>query len=411
MADEKIHIPAKPAAATLANVAGLAAAGVVAGGTLTMALAAGGAAAAVAAGKASKKAVAARRSQTQTRTSKTTSGGGGKGSGLGKSGSGSSAGRKSAVPGGSAGRKGTGTGGSTGGSGRSAKGSAAGTGGTAGRKGGVPSLLSGRSGKGSGGSGGGTSRGSGRKGTGTTGGSAGKPITPRWARRFAKVGTQAATRSAKASGRVAAKGGRKAATGTAKASRNGFRKARKWVQKNLMGRNPQPEPKKTTTAVPAALSLKEAFEKGLINSPVNTARRAPIVRPVNRQAVVAPVAAVSTQGGPMLDLTRQILQTCEEYDAPGVLEIIDYLESNLPGGVSNFAEGFRALSSTCRGKWPFDDAIVQKLGMIAECLDTAAQMSKTIVPDIESIHASELQRLRSPGVGQEKFDLSANGHA
>lgn len=111
----------------------------------------------------------------------------------------------------------------------------------------------------------------------------------------------------------------------------------------------------------------------------------------------------------MKDIARQMLVYAEGYDAPGVLEIIDELDNNLEGSLQYVSDAFRALSQTARAKWPFDDAIVQKLAMIGECLDTAAQMARGVVPDIETIHEAELRRLRQPGVGQEKFDLSANG--
>ena len=112
-------------------------------------------------------------------------------------------------------------------------------------------------------------------------------------------------------------------------------------------------------------------------------------------------------------ILRQAQEFALEYDAPGALEIIHDLDEgqvSLSQSAQIFADTFRAIADVSKKKWPWDPAIVQKLNMIGECLDTAAQMAKGVVPDIEAIHEAELARLRNPGVGQEKFDLSANGY-
>lgn len=114
----------------------------------------------------------------------------------------------------------------------------------------------------------------------------------------------------------------------------------------------------------------------------------------------------------MKQYAQQMATYAAEYDAPGVLEIIDELDHNLHDALRLVAEAFDSLSETARRKWPFDDAVVQKLSMTGECLWTAANMARQIVPDIETIHAEELRKLRNPDrPGMEKFDLAANGKA
>lgn len=394
-AAEKVHIPVKPALGTAANAVALGAAGVVAGGATAAAVAAAAAVVAAAAVKGGKKAAQAR---AQRRAFQTRSvAGGGKPSGGGRSGK--------------LGASGTGRSAKATGSGRKPSGSAtAGGSGKQARAGGRTGAH--RAGAAGGRSGLFRSSGSGRGVSGPRRSGASPSRSLR--HRASRVAKSPAARWAGAQLRKAARGVRSGSGRTAALARRARRRSwgwlRRWVQRNIMGRAPEPTPKKNTRPTgPAPLNLKDAFEKGvLINE---TAPQRTVIRPLNSEGTHAP--ATHTGGSMLRDMMRQVEQYAIEYDAPGVLEIIHDLgegQLGLAESVGIFADSFRALADTCQKRWPFDDAIVQKFKMIGECLDTAAQMARGVVPDIETIHEAELRRLRTPGVGQEKFDLSANGY-
>lgn len=198
---------------------------------------------------------------------------------------------------------------------------------------------------------------------------------------------------------------------TKRVSQTGWKKTRNWVQKNLMGRDVKKKRpiNNSTKDIKPTVSLNLA-DKTLEGATLNPAR----IIPAHIPQVVSPNAthATSTPGGTMRFYAEKMNTEAAEYDAPGILEIIDYLDDNLYGALTNVAEAFDALSGTARNKWPFDDAIAQKINMISECLWSASSMARGIVPDIEEIHRDELKKLRNPDrPGMEKFDLAANGKA
>lgn len=387
---DTLTVPVKAATATVANVAALAAAAVAAGGTAAVVAAAGGAALLGAAAKGGKKAAAFRAQRKASQSSGTRSGGSG----------------RSVLP-------------------RMFRSGRSGAGATGARKSGASALAR----KGSTPTGAGARKASGVRSSGLTGAKAGM-----FSRRATGAGT-GATRKSTGAGTLRSRASRvansparrwagaklasarkgastqaqKARKSTAKRSRNLWRGLRKWFQRKIMGRKPEPKNRPAPlTPLRTGTDLKAAFAQGLINAPVaGTTKLARVLPPVPA-VFTAPTTAPRT-GGIMRDIARQMVTYAEEYDAPGILEIIDELDNNLEGSLQYVADAIRILSEKSRAKWPFDDAIVQKLGMISECLDTAAQMARGVVPDIETIHENELRRLRQPGVGQEKFDLSANG--
>lgn len=408
---ERVSLPVKPALATAANGAALAAAGVVAGGGVAMAAAA---AAALGVGAAVKGGKKLQQQRTQRKAFSTagsstarrggTTGVGSSGArGNGKAGSVGKTATKAPLSGAARGLAGAGKTGSGPGAGRSGLAggrSAAGSG--SGRSG----LLGRGTGRSAGQTGSGRSAGGSRSGGGMAG---------RMAHRARSMAHSPATRWAAGKARASWAQTKAAAaqTGvrTAAARKKVWGWLRKLIQRHIMGRTPEAQTKPVPTALVAG-SLKDAFEKGLLNDLINPDRRT-IVRPINRGGQTAVDHHAPEGAGMLPDMLRQVHQFATEYDAPGVLEIIHDLDQgnlSLAQSVQLFAQAFDVLADTCQKRWPFDDAIVQKFKMISECLNTAASMCKGIVPDIETIHEAELRRLRNPGVGQEKFDLSANGY-
>lgn len=412
MSDIKDHvvIPVKPTLVTAANGVALTAAAVATAGAGAAALIVGGVVvtgAAVKGAGAAKKA-AARRSST---------------SAAGKSAASSMGGKRAA---GRSGASGSGIGG----------GKAAGRGllaRMAGKKGAASKKAA--AGSGSKGTvyGGSASKGAGSKGTaaaGKRGGGSGK-VSP--FRSSGKRGAAAGPRSTSGASRSpltrAAKWGGGKVSGAARRAvglpadgpkkkgdirRAGFKKARGWFQRNIMGKK-KVAPKRAEVA---AKNVTPTVKRAPVSAEVATG----IIGPLTPGAIIAgrmpeyltsnaPHSTTHSSGGTMKHYATQMADYAAEYDAPGVLEIIEELDANLYDSLKLVAEAFDSLSATARNKWPFDQAIGQKLSMISECLWTGSNIARDIVPDIESIHKKQLDDLRNPAVGQGKFDLSANGKA
>lgn len=408
MSDIKDHvvIPVKPTLVTAANGVALAAAAVATAGAGAAALIVGGVAvtgAAVKGAGAARKA-AARRSSTSAA----------------RKGAASSAGGKRAA--GRSGASGSGIGG----------GKAAGRGllaRMAGKKGAAPrGAAAGSGSKGT------VYRGSASKGAaaaGKRGGGLGK-VSP--FRSSGKRGAAAGPRSTSGASRSpltrAAKWGGKKVNGVARRAvglsadgpkkkgdirRAGFKKARGWFQRNIMGKK-KVTPKR---AEAVAKNVTPTVKRAPVSAEVATG----IIGPLTPGAIIAgrmpeyltsnaPHSTTHSAGGNMKHYASQMADYAAEYDAPGVLEIIDELDANLYDSLKLVAEAFDLLSQKARNKWPFDQAVGQKLSMTSECLWSAAAMARDIVPDIEAIHADELRKLRNPDrPGMEKFDLAANGKA
>lgn len=397
MSDIKDHvvIPVKPLAVTVANGVALTAAAVATAGTAAAALIAGGVVVTGAAVKGASKAkkAAARRSSTSAARKTAASSAGGKRA-AGKSGASSS---------GSGGGKAAGRSLLS----RMTKGK-----GPASKAAVSKSAAAGPSSRGS------TSTGSGKR---STSGASKSPLSrgAQWATRQAASAARRATEGAKGAARRAAADAKGGSAATDSITRNlrraAFARARGWVQRNVMGR--KTAPKRTSGAVEK--NVTPTVKRAPVSGEVTTG----IIGPLAPGAIIAgsmpqyltsnaPYSTTHSAGGNMKHYAGQMADYAAEYDAPGVLEIIDELDANLYDSLKLVAEAVDLLSQKARNKWPFDQAIGQKLSMTSECLWAAAGMARDVVTDIESIHGDELRKLRNPDrPGMEKFDLAANGKA
>ncbi|MEV5211299.1 hypothetical protein AB0K35_27885 [Micromonospora sp. NPDC053740] len=426
-----LTVPAKPAAITAANLATLAGTAAVVAGPVGWAVA--GAAAAVPVAVAAKKAAGRRKENRQRRTTTTTTaqrtassprvprlGGSGGGAGSGRH-------RAAGALRGLASRA-TGRNANAGGAPRGGRPSG---GGSTGKQGILRKLGIGSSTATPG------SRktnpkakaGGGGQGGGRRGGSASRSRLARAAaapmRSLGRFGRGLATRPGKKATTGSAyqrnrKRGFATALGAATraATRNGWRAAGAWFRRFVLRRKPKKKVKNAAKKTAPKKTVAPTVDRGTPtqtakpnqNSNPTAAPGRPIIPGDNTAAAKEDTMSSADTPSGAREMAARMWANVESWQPRGMLVVVEEYH-DLPQTLEYMRATIGVLMDRSMKRFPVDPEIAQQIGKIVEVLDTAAAMSRKIPEAVETIHEKQLRRLRNPGVGEEMWDMSANGRA
>lgn len=193
---------------------------------------------------------------------------------------------------------------------------------------------------------------------------------------------------------------------TTQTKRNGkWAKARKIFQSTILRRKPKTKATSAREAVAATVDRR--------NRPAtSTGQCAPMViiqragRPV---PLATAVTATPTTGGiAMRDSAKQMWNYAATFEPRGMTPVIQELE-DLPETLTHVAAAVGALMEKAQAKFPLDPAIIAQIGQVVEGLYAAAGASKKIPVAVHEIHAAEIKRFTHSRNGEEMWDVMANG--
>lgn len=190
-------------------------------------------------------------------------------------------------------------------------------------------------------------------------------------------------------------------------ARNSYRRARRWVRRRVLGK---PDPKKPTRATKPRRHV--ARKLTLSTRSATTTRTTPAAtRPKPGPTLTNP--SNTTKGTTMDGLRQHAAQMyayASVFEPSGMLGPIDPGGDfhDMPESLGFVRAAVGSLMEKATAKWPLDPSIAQVMSQVVQLLDTAAEASRRIPAAIEDMHKKELDRLRRPRPGEDKWDVSAN---
>lgn len=109
----------------------------------------------------------------------------------------------------------------------------------------------------------------------------------------------------------------------------------------------------------------------------------------------------------LFDLSEQIVAAAARHEADSMLEVgRDF--AMLPDIMANVAKANQMIVNKAAEAYPVHPAVIQALEMIHRTALAAVEAAEQVNPAFERLHADELNRLRNPRRGEEKWDVRAN---
>lgn len=187
-------------------------------------------------------------------------------------------------------------------------------------------------------------------------------------------------------------------------------RARKWFQATILRR----KPKKPIKAQPESVAATVARRNRPTGVTVTRSACGGVTvikhagRPVPLSAT-STTTLITTPGGlAMRDAARQMWNYAASFEPRGMQPVINELE-DLPETLSHVAAAVGALMEKSQGKFPLDPVIIAQIGQVVEALYAAAAASKKIPGAVHEIHAADIKRISQPRQGEEMWDLASNG--
>lgn len=208
-----------------------------------------------------------------------------------------------------------------------------------------------------------------------------------------------------------------AAAGKAGGPKGAYRKLRGWTRRNILGHRPAASAgsRKPCITVPKATVLRPTQTPKTqppTAAPQVTKPGTPVPVPATaiRTTKGPSMSASSSNTGGLLAHARQMFAYTATYEPRGMRGPVE------PGGdlhdLSESLGWIRAavgqMSEKASAKWPMDPAVSQALSRIVQNLDAAAVCAREVKPAVEAMHKNELERLRQPRPGEDKWDVEAN---
>lgn len=199
--------------------------------------------------------------------------------------------------------------------------------------------------------------------------------------------------------------------------RNGWRHAGKWFRRFVLRRKPKKKVKDTAKKAPKK-TVAPIVDRGTPpqatsptqNSNPQAAPGQPITPGDNTAAAKEDTMSSANVPSGAREIAARMWANVEAWQPRGMLAVVDEYH-DLPQTLEYVRATVGVLMDRSMKRFPVDPAIAQQIGKIVEMLATASVMSRKIPEAVEEIHKKQLQDLRNPGVGQEMWDLSANGRA
>jgi hypothetical protein len=193
----------------------------------------------------------------------------------------------------------------------------------------------------------------------------------------------------------------------------GFNRARRWVHRNVLGKQPSPTAGATEPCVKttdratgdkvdrhpgdrtAPGRTTDSDTKGKTNSDTE---RSPDMAGTNKQAP-QPV-------GPVYQAARRVHATAAEYTVKGVMELRTEAYE-FPWTIKEIANAVRARVAHCT-KEAVQPEYAQALNQIATTVDAAAQAAARLGEAFDALHFTEVRRILAPRPGEDKWDIANN---
>lgn len=192
-------------------------------------------------------------------------------------------------------------------------------------------------------------------------------------------------------------------------ARNGFRKARRWVRRNVLG---EPEPTKAERKTPAKQPPQR--QTG------NQVRRPDDKRNPDRSGAPKPGTTSTTEREPTMTANgqapqpsshfwqsaRQLHAAAAKFQPRGMMEVRAEC-AELPYALSEIASALRARAQACT-QHPLHAQMAQLFMQISACVDSAAQASTQLYPAFDALHPTEVRRILQPRPNEPAWDVNNN---
>lgn len=124
-----------------------------------------------------------------------------------------------------------------------------------------------------------------------------------------------------------------------------------------------------------------------------------------------PVKSVNAGGAAMsrelYELSEQMVAAAARHQSDGMLEVGRDFNA-LPYIMANVAKATQMIVAKSAEEYPVHPAVIQALEMIHRTALATVQAAEQVNPAFERLHADELNRLRNPRRGEDKWDVRAN---